>query len=247
MLNYIKGEFYRIFNRGYFWVFTGAIAGFGLLMNILLKINHVHIQLTDIFGMGSQMLGVPVFLVIVFIDMVTAEEQKNLTMRNVISFGIPRSKFVLSKIIVTSILSFISALIIMLVIFGSQAVLFGLGSNFPGNIPNDLLRMAAAIPLWTGAIAVGTFLALFFNNSTAFAFVYAGTFIIISKVIAILEMLVSHKFSHLNNVLITTQLGYLTNKGITNHEIIFAATVGVIYTVIFTVISILYFERKEIK
>lgn len=247
MLNYMRGELYRSFNRKYFWVFTAIVAGLGLAMNIILKVNHVNTGLTDIFDSSVQMLGVPVFLVVVFIDMVTAEEQKNLTMRNVITFGIPRSKFVLAKVLVTTIIAFVSACIIIFVTYGSGALLFGLGKNFPGTISSDLFRIVAALPLWTGAIAIGTFLALLLSNTTAFAFAYAGTFVVISNIIKVLRIFVSANFSHLNDLLITTQIGRLGNLGTSEQEIICAALLGICYTIVFTLISIVYFNRKEIK
>lgn len=248
MLNYIKAELYRSFNRLYFWLFTGIMSGLALLFNILTTTNHSpHMGLTTLMDLSIYMLTVPVFLVIMFIDMIAAEENKNLTIRNVVSYGLPRTKIVLSKIAAMIVLSFISALIILFVFYGSGTALFGLGSDFPGGIGSDLMRMLAAVPLWIGAIAMGTFLAILINNTTLFVFVYVGVALVLGNVMKILSILVSKEFIHIYNILIVTQLGKLSGRVVTNHDLFFAAMIGVIYAIVFTVLSVIYFNKKEVK
>lgn len=248
MLNYIKAELYRNFNRALFWVFTGITAGLALLINIILKMNHVPgMGLTSLVEGTVYMLTAPVFLAITFVDMITAEEQKNLTVRNVVSFGMTRSKLILSKLSASIILAFISALMILIVFYGSGTILFGLGKDFPGHIQTNLIKMLVSIPLWIAAIAIGTFLSLVFSNNTIFAFVYVGVFLVTANVIKLLAVLVSSKFMNVYNILITPQLQKLGSSAVTSHDLTFAVLSGVIYTIIFTILSILYFERKEVK
>ena len=59
------------------------------------------------------MLTLPVFLIPAIVEMVTAEENKNLTSKNILCFGLSRNKFVLSKIIVSIILSTIAAVVLL--------------------------------------------------------------------------------------------------------------------------------------
>ena len=82
MINYIKAELYRNFNRVYFWWYTFAIAAFTLLANILLKISSVSenaISLVELIEISTHMLILPIFLIPAIVEMVTAEENKNLT------------------------------------------------------------------------------------------------------------------------------------------------------------------------
>lgn len=248
MLNYIRAELYRNFNRAYLWVFTGILVTLSLAVVILCKANNIpNISLIFLLDTSLLMLSVPVFLVAAMLDMVTAEEQKNQTMRNTITFGLSRHKIVLSKVITSVILALISAFIISIAFFGSGAVLFGLGQDFSLKISNDLLRLLAALPLWIGAISVGTFFAIVISNSTVFGFVYAGIFLMTSKVIQLLSIIVSDKFNYIQNILITTQLSKLAKPTATAHDITCSVLIGVMYTVIFTLLSILCFKNKEIK
>jgi ABC-2 type transport system permease protein len=248
MLNYIKAELYRVFNRLYFWVFTGSIAALALLLNIVLKINHVKgMGLTTLIENTATAVGVPVFLVIVLVDMITSEEQKNLTLRNVVSFGMSRSKMIISKIISCVILMFIAAFIILTVCYGSGTILFGLGSTFPGAIKISLLKLLIAVPLWIAAISLGTLLAVVFSNNTAFAFIYAGVFVVVKGIIKLLAILVSSNFMKVHALLITTQLDKVGSGAATNQDFVTAIVSGIIYTAIFVVLTLVYFERKEVK
>lgn len=248
MLNYIKAELYRNFNRAFFWTYSGVIAALALMMNIAMKgSNGPNVDLSFLFNMLTQMLILPVFLVAAFIDITTGEEQKNLTLKNAVAFGVPRSKIALSKVIVTVILSFIAAFIIFTIFLGSGAVLFGVkGGTLPA-IGDASLRILTALPLWIGAISVGTFIALFFNNNTAAAFVYAGVFTLISPIVNLLTMLVSSKFSYISKILITAHLSNLKQPNLGSSSLISSAALGIAYTILFTALGMLYIKRKEIK
>lgn len=250
MRNYIKAELYRNFNRVYFWCMTGSIALFALLGNILVKTtSRVPFYYEMVFEVGALCLGLPVYIIIMIIEMVTAEEQKNQTLKNVVSSGISRNKLILSKFIVTFILSVIACGIILIVFFGSGAVLFKAGDGFSLSMVNNfILRLLAATVLWTGTMSVGNLLAIMFKNNVAFAFSYVGLFGILGKIIEILCALVSHKFEYVYNILITTQLKNLGGTGIiASNDLMKAALIGIMYTIIFTIISIVYFKKMEIK
>lgn len=248
MLNYIKAEFYRNFSRAQLWVFSGVIAAMALTLNMLMSTgNAAKMDLGFLFEMMTQMLILPIFLVATFIDITTAEESKNLTLKNAVSFGVSRSKIALSKVIVTVGISFISAFIIFTVFFGSGAIIFGTGEGSLPIIADASLRILAAIPLWIGAISVGTFIALFISNSTAAAFVYVGVFTMISAIVNLLTMLVSDKFSYISEILITSQLANLKQPNVGNDVLNKAVLIGIGYTILFTILSMLYIKRKEIK
>jgi ABC-2 type transport system permease protein len=248
MLNYIKAELYRNFNRLYFWVFTGVLTALALFINIVSVANDAPgIGLSMLLNSTLYVLSVPVFLVAMIVDMVTSEENKNQTLRNVITFGIPRHKLMLSKIIVSVILASISALIILGLFYGSGAAFYGIDEGVKTVLPMVSIRLLTAVPLWIGAISIGTFLGMSINNSNLFGFAHAGIFFLTSKIIIILSYAVSDKFMLLNNYLITTRLNNLRAPDITAGELWISALIGLAYTVVFTVLSIIYFNKKEVK
>ena len=250
MLNYIKAELYRNFNRLYYWSFVIIISGLGLSLNILMKATSVNanMDLSELMYIGIKSINLPLFLVLMMIDIVTSEENKNLTLKNAVSFGIPRNRIVLSKIIATVVLSIIAAFIILTVFLGSGAMLFGLGKDFSIDIVKDFsLRLLVALPLWIGGISVGTFLGIVFKNNTMSSFVYFGVFSMTGNIISLLSLIVYPKLMNINKFLITTNLSNIKADTVASNTLGFAALVGIGFTVVFTILSMLYFNKKEIK
>lgn len=250
MRNYIKAELYRSFNRVYFWCYTVIIAAMLIMINTIFKVNNVNsLNLTAFIGFGIIMFSMPIFMVLPFVEMVTSEEQKNQTLKNSVSFGIPRYKIVLSKIIVTVILSFIAAIVILIAYFGSALIFFGVGKDFSMDILYEFMkRIGVSLILWIAAITVGTFLALIFKKNNIFAFAYFGLFTIPCKIIKLLMELVSVKFKHVHNMFITTQITNLSSgePSLTGKTLTTAAIIGILYIVVFTALSMFYFNKKEI-
>ena len=250
MLNYIRAELYRNFNRSYFWNLTGILSLLGLALNVFFKFNRNSLPdfgLNVIFTIGAGILGMSIYFVLIIIDIVTAEEQKNSTLKNVISFGFPRSKLVLSKTITTVILSLISVTIILTIFFGSGIILFGLDGVTSEVVLNYLKILLTTMTLCVGAISIGTFLAFAIKNNTAYSLVYVSIFLMTSTVIRVLSHFVSDKLMYLNNFLITKQISRLMEEGATIKTILSANGIGIIYTIIFTLLTIILLKRKEIK
>ncbi len=249
MLNYIKAELYRNINRAYLWIATGICASVCLLLIILMKVSSstVSVGLDTLLLLTVGVLTLPIFLTIMFLDIAIAEEHKNLTMKNVLAFGLDRKKLVICKFIVSVILSLISGIIIMVVLFGVGTIVLGTGKS-PASTDVDLFfRILWAAPLWIGAVSVGTFLCIFIKNSTTFAFLYAGLFLISPKIFQLLTMFVSKKFEIVYNNLITTQLENLAMKNLPNSVEIHGALIGAAYTVVFIILTIIYFKKVEVK
>ncbi|KAJ53030.1 ABC-2 type transport system permease protein [Clostridium tetanomorphum] len=250
MLNYIKAELYRNFNRLYFWGYTGGICIFILAINIIIKTTSIgnDVNLTVLFQAATFMLGIPVFLIVAMVDMCIAEEERNVTLKNVVSFGFERNKLVLSKIIATIILSIISAIIILTMFFGSAMILLPIGDKFSTDIIiNFTKRLSGSMVLWIAAISVCSFLAFVIKSNTMFSLIYAMTFLFFKKIVLILSNLVSDKFKYIYDILITTQLDVLAKEELTNSNLSYAILIGVIYIIVFTILTMVYVKNKEIK
>lgn len=252
MLNYIKAELYRNFNRAYFWLFTLFLSVLPLIFNIFLRIESqdnflVNAGLTAYIEGVMVALSVPVFFVPIFNDMVTSEEYKNLTLRNVVTFGMNRTKIVLSKFLASTILAVTSLVIILTTFLGSATILFGLGSNFPENIKVNTIKFLVAVVLWIAAMAVGTLLALMIKNNNIFAVVYVMVFAIFNQILRVLEFFGFKSSKYIYDLLITTQLDIVKQKNVTNNQLGTAALIGLIYIIVFLILSSVYFNRQEVK
>lgn len=257
MLNYIKAELYRTFNRKYFYFFTGILAALALSLNILLKLIGTKDSMTFINALGlpvmDYMLLLPVGLLVIIIDMIYAEEYKNGTLKNVVSFGMSRNKFIFGKFITIIILAFISDFCVLLVFWGSSAAIFGVGKlqNFHGHstyLNIIATRYCTAVILWIAVIAVGLLLSTFVNNYNAFIYSYIGIFVVLPMTINILSRMISKDIAKINYFLITAYISSVGTYNGTNQEDIFrAVAVGLIYIVVCLSLSAVCFSKKDVK
>lgn len=246
MLNYIRADIYRNLNRKYFWIYTGIIAAMAVLVTVLFYISNgiPDKDFNLVLNIATQAFTLPIYLVGAFVEMATSDEQKNQTFKNVVSFGVTRNTIAISKVITAVILSILSAFIILTAFSISGLILLGGPSDF---LSEFLIRFSLASVLWIAAISIGTFIALVFNSSNISAFVYFGIFLMTKNIISILSLLVWDKFSYLNKLLISTKLNILAKEPLIMENIGPAILVGVIYTIVFTGLSMLYLRKKEIK
>lgn len=252
MLNYIKAELYRNFNRAYFWVFTLALSALTLILNIMLKIENSenflkNSGLTAYADAVIVVLIIPVFFVPVFVDMVTSEEYKNLTLRNVVVFGMNRTKLIISKFLASAILGTASLAIILTTFLGSATIFFGIGNNFPGNINQDIVKFLVGSVLWLGAMAVGTLIGLVIKNNNIFAVTYILIFALFNQILKLLDFFGFKGSKYIYDVLITTHIGIIQQPNVTNNQLGVASLIGVIYIIVFLTLGSLYFNREEIK
>ncbi|MCY6960410.1 ABC transporter permease [Clostridium brassicae] len=248
MLNYIKAELYRNFNRAYYWGYIGVLSALGIVMNIISLNGKMNVNLKGMFEFFTIILGAGMFLVLPIMDMVTAEERKNETLKNIVSFGVSRNKLVLSKIISTIILSLIAVIVILSTFFGSAVIIFGIGQDFSLNVLNTfMIKLLVSIILWTAAVSMGIFISFFFKSNVTFTFVYIGLFSMSKNIIKLLTTLVSDKFKYISNILITTQFDKISPQSATNDTLIFASLVGAVYIIVFTILTMLYVRKMEVK
>jgi len=251
MINYIRAELYRSFNRVYFWGYTAFISILAVLSNVVILNVQGHMtpeSINSMFdGLLMETLTLPVFLVVGFIDIVTSDENKNETLRNVVAFGVTRSKIILSKIVATVMLAFIAEIIILVLYFGSVFVILGVNNELIATIIMFCKKSLVAIPLWIAAISICTCLAVIIKNNTAFAFAYVGIFTLTSTIINLISVFICENFKYVENILITKKISEISRGTLTSEIIISSVLIGVIYTVVFTAITILYFEKKEVK
>ncbi|WP_035293390.1 ABC transporter permease [Clostridium sp. KNHs214] len=249
MLNYIKAELYRNFNRLYFWVYTGGVAIIALALNIIMGVKEGYnfINFTELLSIVPHLFSLPVFLAVGIIDIVISEENKNNTLKNIVCFGVSRNKVVLSKIIVSIILCFLSWSIILITFLGSGLALFGVGANFSISLLGEVIKkLFIAMPLWIGVITIGNFMGLTCKSSNMLGFSYAMIFLFLKRIISILSQVVWDKFKYVYDFLITIQLNNFAKPSLTSEDIRWAILVGIGYTLVFTALSLVYLKNKEI-
>ena len=254
MLNYLKGEFYKVFHRKSFYVFTGVISLLAIATNVL-SCFYGGLGQAEIFDqillMGLYYLVLPAYLVLLFTDWISGEESKNGTMKNAVSMGVSRSTIYISKFLVALAVSFLSAAAILLALYGSGWLLFAIGGGVSMEYITYLLQgLMGALPRWMACVAMGICLNSIMRSNILAAFLSVG-------IISILELPIMFLgkiwvgFEVLKPYTIMNQLGRLSMvayPGVEAGSIVStAALTGLVYLVFFFLLGLLVFRKKEIR
>lgn len=258
MRNYIVAELYRNFKRPGYWIFNFLGCAVVVLVYALIVYGnsiseYSHITFDIMLMMLLSVLPGALYFMPVFAEMVTSEENKNLTLRNVLTFGLPREKMFISKLIVSTVLGIVSLIIVLLFYAAVGLVCVKPGPDLSvGYVMNFLATVAVSIPIWIGAVSICSLFALIFRNGSAFSVTYILFLIFSPKIAELLVAYVSDKFMFIyNNLLIgrATEVISVGGQGM-GFEPAFVLTiiaVGAAYTLISAGLGILYLRRAEIK
>ncbi|QNO15444.1 hypothetical protein HYG86_12050 [Alkalicella caledoniensis] len=265
MLNYIKSEFYRIFNRLDYWIFTGIIIVGVITVELILRI--VFPDQSNILGPMFNILNLITSPIIIFgfsvevITMVTSEENDYLTLKNIVSHGLSREKIVISKLIVSTIVVLKALLIFVLILLFSNMIVRGRAEFLSGEVLMIILvKSMAVLFLWVGVISMANFVAQVSKNTKIFALAFGITFWLMHSFFNDLFN-ASGGLNSATNLLITKHLSQLSSLtfritpnpiefsiiGFSHEHLIIPILVGLGYTVFFTVLSIAFFRRKEVR
>lgn len=248
MFNYIKADLYKALNRAYMYVFLGVMVVLVFFAILLIRLNSPAMTAGNIMQISIGMLMVPIFLVLMNVDVISGDDVREHTFKNTLSYGVPRSSLYVANIMASVILAFVIFLITLLVLLGSAFLFLEPGKLVTAAFFKDyFLRILAAIPLYISAISLGTLLSIIIKSNNAFGFTYAMIFVAVAPIIRAIAGLTSSKVMILYNVLITTEISNLTKNSVTNCAMFEAALTGIIYTAVFTIIGIVVFNKKEIK
>ena len=242
MLKLIKADLYKSFHRMYLYIFTCVMCAFAILYNVI--VASANAPLEAAFGSVVIFLAFPLFLVVMFVDIVTAEENKEHTMKNTISFGISRSKLFIAKNISTVLVAAAVAAVTLAVFFGSGFLLLVPGKGYtPAFMSDLLLRISIALLLYVAAITLGTLLAIVIKRNAMFTFAYFGILVVPSLLLKLLS-LVNPIFGNARNALLYSQAQILAQA--TPAEMLMAVWIALAHIVVFVVLGLILFNRQEI-
>jgi ABC-type transport system involved in multi-copper enzyme maturation permease subunit len=259
MLSYIKSEFYRILHYKWTYLFVAICSVLLVSSNVLLAIQK-HIEPTFAYGdtafsIGNFIGSIPmVFILCVAVaTMVFGNENGNHTMKNSVSYGIPRGTIYFSKLFVEIVYS-ILAFVVITAFHVASAYLLLENSNV--NEMHELLKMfEASLPLFLFVLA----------TTNCFAFIMEGTGAaigfdaIILIVLPLTSSLLGMKFKIFHDLARVLPYNIMNNftmegdpfglilpwKGSAGYYNCWIA--GMIQLVIITVIGYVIFRKREIK
>lgn len=160
MLNYLKSEFYRVTKSRDIYVMTGLAAGLTVLMNVVLwyfkSVDAGFTYGTTKFSL-NMMIGSLSFVMaggFIAAVLVFADEYKNGTIKNVVSFGISRTQFFIGKCIVAVVTAVTCLIVIEVIHVGTAYMLLENSGAEPLHVL--LQGLATVLPATIGALILGT-------------------------------------------------------------------------------------------
>lgn len=186
MVKYLNAECYKAFRRKYFYLFLGAILALAAAFMLLLRVEGMHqsqtgdgmiiiqrVSVSELLGVLAMALSVGLYFCLIAADMVFSEQYKYNTLKNEVSFGLPRLRIYLGKLLS----SVLVAVVMCAVLVGGYLLLafalFPTGADRLGESLRTFgLCLAAAFPLWLGGLGFFTMLQFLLRGSTAATVVY---------------------------------------------------------------------------
>ncbi|WP_042272763.1 ABC transporter permease [[Clostridium] dakarense] len=259
MTNYIKSEVYRnLRSKGnYMFLFGGM--GFVILLNVSLGIyangqaNFPYGNTGFSFSSFFTSMLTPMIICLPMVSAIYGQEFKHHTLKNSISYGIPRNQIYFGKFLMELVISLINLIFISgAYIISAYIMLENSGIVYL----NDLLRaIVACTPLFLVSMTVAHCLYFTFENETVVGVTWAVIIIIVPQLLSIAgrKIVVLEKIASLMPANIVTNIIYNQGKG---HMIMYWSSqeglikcfiVGAIGTLIFYMLGLLLFKKREIK
>ena len=194
MLNYIKSEFYRIFHSASIYVTIAIFSGIPLCLNIALYLfgrfspNFGYATTSFSFSniVSSPMLFCYSALITVYV--LYDRNKKNGNLKNVIAFGVSRTKIFIGQCIVSLIVSIIIAITAETVYISSALLL--LPVQGPVTIENMLFEMLAVLPIAISALIFGIVVVQLFEHSFIGILVWSSVFCFIPQILLYIGVVV---------------------------------------------------------
>ena len=255
MTNYIKSELYRnLRSKGNCFFILGisaCVVFLNVVLSIFAKNDPTFKYGTTGFAFSSlyYSLHFVMYMSLCAVSGVFGQEYKNKTLKNTISFGISRSNIYFVKLIVSIIFSIITSIIVLSTFIGSAYLLLENSGIEP--LITLFKAMAGALPIIFFALIVAHCFYFIMEKEMTACIWWGSIVIVIPEIIHLIgkrNELVRNISSYIPWNMVGSEgfndgiILWLTPEGLTKTII-----VGIIGCVIFYVIGLKLFNRKEIK
>lgn len=244
MVKYLNAELYKVRHRVYPFGFLAVILGGITALFLLVKLEgNMNVAAEDMLHILGVALIFGLFLVVAICDMVFSDQYKFNTLKNEVSYGLPRLRIYFGKLAAAMIMSVLLCAVIVAYYMALTMLLFPMMGE-----TEEILRWTGeqflqALPLWLGGL--GLFQALLFTmkGSTSATVVY---FLVVGSLDSVIKLL----------ALLVPSLMELAQKALscllqtpfngTEVDIPHAWLVGMGWLVVSTVVGAVVFQKREI-
>ena len=255
MLNYMQAEIGKTLKRKYFWItilitlgcaFLGCI---GFIKMNAQGLNGERLAMEHFMEIGTMVFPAASFMLVVFVDMITMEEYKNNTIKNIASSGLSRVKIYMSKNIEIILVAVIAFIILLSGSLLMAYMMLGINSTetFSKGLQMLLFKGTCSAFIWMGALSMLHFISSFIKNGTAASLLYVALMLFFDKALNLLAHLISPIFEKINQIWLMTRLYVIADMSEGNIEVLIQSVlIGIGYMIVFGGLGSYLFRKADL-
>lgn len=261
MVNYIHAECYKVFRRKYPYVFVGIFLVLMAAFMLLLRVEGLstsmendtiivqRISVAELLSILAMLLSSGLYLLLMAADMVFSEQYKYNTLKNEVSFGLPRLRIYFGKLFTSMLAAVVLCAVLVGGYMGIGFLLFPAGENFGDSLHTFGLTLLMALPLWLGGLGFFHMLQFLMKGSTASTIAYIMVIAILGSgfldLMSILMPSLEPVANLVRTISLNTPFSLMSRQG-PEGQIGYAWILGMSWLGISTVIGLVGFHKKEI-
>lgn len=224
MTKRIRAELYKALRRTYLRVLL-ALSGLfslGAVLSIRWLRDNLEPLVSPDLGAAVAFLfvGLPagLYLTVFGSDLIFSNQYKYHTLKNEVSFGIPRTGSYLSRLAAAAIIMAMQYLVLVGVFLLAGWFLLGADGAAPEyplsqSLPAFGLASLAALPLWLGALSLAMALVFLIRSDNLAMFFYFMLLFLLPQGLSVLGQLFHPVFAQLHGLTLNAAMGALTADG----------------------------------
>ncbi|ADL53881.1 ABC transporter permease [Clostridium cellulovorans] len=248
MLNYIKGEIYKVIKRPYLFVITfalgiGCLFIGGVLPKLLMAESILNLTRYGILSISNLLvIGINAILLI-FLPIFT-EDFRNKTFKNLVNVNLSRKQMFLAKYIVQLIMAVIMAIILFLFL-GVAIQMLPPGEGYSNSMfIGFFIKLFSTIPCFATGIAIIDLLAILVKKEILICVIYYYGYIQIYAII--MFMLYRSSNTILRVIFMPAQIGNLFYNEFSVSACLLTAITGLVYSTLLVFNLNLMAKKAEI-
>ncbi len=180
MVNYINAECYKAFHRKYMYLFLTVILGLVAAFMLLLRVEGLRqsqtaegmiviqrVSVSELLGILAMSLSTGLYFLMIAADIVFSDQYKHNTLKNEVSYGLPRIRIYLGKLVSAALVAIALCAVLLGGYLLLSCILFPAGEEIVESLRAFGLWLLTAIPLWLGGLGLFILLQFVMKNTAA--------------------------------------------------------------------------------
>ena len=250
MADYLRAECTKAFRRKYLYIaLLVCLAGESLLLLgswLTYSWGNTNISFHSTAVMVAAILSFGLYATLITGDIVFSDQYKHNTLKNEVSYGLPRARIYLGKLLVSCITALVLCAIVLCAYVAMCWVVLPHDTGAAETMSLIYYCILTALPLWLGSQALVLMLYFLLKSSTVASFLFIGVILALPQVVKLLITLVGPVFEYVYVCMLTTSLDMAPYAPWDMALLGRSWAIGAGWFVITTLVGLICFQKREI-